>query len=138
MKNILFLFLALSLFSACKKEEQQDAMLNEVFDTSQATLLVQGTCVTNAHPTSGTVKVYLKNGSKYLVFSGFKTDAGPDLRVYFSRTTNNTDFIDLGALKSINGNFYYDVGSTINTTNYNHVLIWCEDASVLFGHAQLQ
>ncbi|MGL4598132.1 MAG: DM13 domain-containing protein, partial [Bacteroidia bacterium] len=103
MKNILFLCLIISLFSACKKEEQQDAMLNEVFDTSQATLLVQGTCVANAHPTSGIVKVYLKNGSKHLVFSGFKTDSGPDLRVYLSRATNNIYFIDLGELKSING-----------------------------------
>ncbi|MGL4598188.1 MAG: DM13 domain-containing protein [Bacteroidia bacterium] len=44
----------------------------------------------------------------------------------------------MGALKSINGNFYYDMGSSINITDYNRMLIWCEDASVLFGHALLQ
>jgi hypothetical protein len=138
MKHALVFYLMLVCFSACKKEATQPTMLNEVFDSSQASLLAQGTFVANVHPTSGTVKVYLRDGSKYLVFSGFKTDSGPDLRIYLSRSTNTTDFVDLGALKSTNGNFFYNLGSTINTTDYNHALIWCEDFSVLFGHAQLQ
>jgi Electron transfer DM13 len=38
----------------------------------------------------------------------------------------------------VNGNFFYELSSNINYTTNNRVLIWCEDFSVLFGHAVLQ
>jgi hypothetical protein len=82
--------------------------------------------------------VYTKNGTKSLVFTNFNTDNGPDLRVYLSRSNTNVDFTEIGLLKSTSGNFYYSIDTTINTADYNHVLIWCEDFSALFGSAQLQ
>ena len=77
-------------------------------------------------------------GVRYLVFDNFKTDNGPALRVWLSKNTGVADYINLGNLKAVNGNFYYPLTAAQNTTTYNHVLIWCEAFSVLFGHAVLQ
>ena len=134
MRRILFILILCLQFIACKKKEK---ILNENFDTNSAILISQSSFSSNAHTTSGCIKLYSKNGTKNLVFEGFKTDSGPDLRVYFSKSTNNTDFIEAGKLKATNGNFYYTVDGSVNTVDYKYVLIWCEDYSVLFGNAQL-
>lgn len=128
--------LAVLLFS-CKKENSAEP-LNESFNTSQATLLSQASFIAATHPTSGNVKLYTQNGINTLVFENFKTDSGPDLRVYLSKSIGNSDFKDLGVLKSTKGNFNYVVSNAINTGTYKYVLIWCKDFSVLFGSATLQ
>ncbi len=138
MKNkSLFLIFAIIFMLSCKKKEKNKT-LNDGFDTDGATLVSQSNFSSNAHTTSGCVRVYSKNGSKNLVFEGFKTDSGPDLRVYVSKTTGNSDFVEIGTLKSTSGNFYYSFDNSINTTDYKYVLIWCEDFSVLFGNALLR
>ncbi len=134
-KALVVLFLCLH-FIGCKKKENKT--LNDGFDPAGATLVSQSTFSSNAHSTSGSVRVYSKNGSKNMVFEGFKTDSGPDLRVYVSKTRGNDDFVDIGTLKSTSGNFYYSFDNSINTAEYKYVLIWCEDFSVLFGNALLQ
>ena len=137
MKNSLLVIALASILFACKKEKTVEP-LNESFNTAQATLLSQASFSSNAHTTSGSVKLYTQNGTKSLVFENFKTDNGPDLRVYLSKSTNNSDFKDLGVLKSTSGNFNYTVDATINTGSYKFVLIWCKDFSVLFGNGLLQ
>ena len=134
LRVLILLFICLQIVS-CKKKEKEKT-LSENFDTNGATLISQSNFVSNAHTTSGYIKLYSKNGAKNLVFEGFKTDSGPDLRVYFSKSTNNTDFIEAGKLKATTGNFYYTVDASVNTVDYKYVLIWCEDYSVLFGTAQ--
>lgn len=135
-KALVVLFICLH-FIGCKKKEKNKP-LNDGFDQTGATLISQSNFSSNAHTTSGCVRLYSKNGSKNLVFEGFKTDSGPDLRVYVSKTTGNGDFVDIGTLKSTSGNFYYSFDNSINTADYKYVLIWCEDFSVLFGNALLQ
>lgn len=137
MSKALVVLLICFCFISCNKKEE-NATLNDGFDTVGGTLISQSNFSSNAHTTSGSVRVYTKNGSKNLVFEGFKTDSGPDLRVYISKTTGDAVFIDLGTLKSTSGNFYYTFDSSINTAEYKYVLIWCEDFSVLFGNALLQ
>jgi hypothetical protein len=124
-------------FLGCKKEKNITP-INETYNASTSTLLAQGTFMTNVHATSGTAKLYTEGAKKILVFENFKTDNGPDLRVYLSKATNNRDFKELGVLKSTTGNFSYDVDTTINTNDYKYVIIWCEDFSVLFGNSLLQ
>lgn len=135
-RTLLVLFICVH-FIGCKKKEKNKP-LSDSFDKDGAMLVSQSNFSSNAHPTSGCVKVYSKNGTKNLVFEGFKTDSGPDLRVYVSKTTGNGDFVDIGTLKSTSGNFYYSFDNSINTADYKYVLIWCEDFSVLFGNALLQ
>ncbi len=67
----------------------------------------------------------------------FKTDAGPDLRVYLSEDVTDESFIDLGALKATSGDFFYEIQNNTDVESFNRVLIWCEDFSVLFGNAEL-
>jgi len=137
MKKVILLFVMLSLFTSCKKKKSEPEPVNEPFNTTSSTLVAQSAFTSNAHPTSGTVKLYSQRDSKTLVFENFQTDNGPDLRVYLSTTTGNSNFIELGALKSTSGNFNYNVDSSINTSTYKYVLIWCEDFAVLFGNSKL-
>lgn len=137
MKKIILLGALLSTLGACKKEQNSNPLI-EVYDTSVSTLVSQASFNSNAHITSGTVKLYSEGSTKKLVFENFKTDNGPDLRVYLSTTTGISNFVELGTLKATTGSFNYNVDNSINTSTYKYVLIWCEDFSVLFGNAALQ
>ena len=137
MKNLLLIMIAITLIASCKKDVETVPVI-EPFDTTNQTLVAQGSFVSNAHTTHGNVKLYSKANTKTLTFENFITDNGPDLRVYLSKAADNVDYKELGTLKSTNGNFNYNVDSNINTTEYKYVLIWCEDFSVLFGNALLQ
>jgi Electron transfer DM13 len=136
MKILSFiLFSSILVFTACKKSGS-DAGVQETLPTG--TKISMGSFTSNAHATSGTVKVVDVSGQKYLVFENFSTDNGPSLRVWLSKNTGITDYINLGNLKAASGNFSYPLASTHNTGIYTHVLIWCEPFGVLFGHAVLQ
>jgi hypothetical protein len=96
-----------------------------------------GEFVSDAHPTSGTARVIdTADGERVLTLTDFRTDPGPDLRVYL--VPRGSDGVsggaDLGALKGNEGDQQYmvpkgaDVGS---------VVIWCRAFSVAFGGARL-
>ena len=121
----------------CKKKSKE-TQLAENIEQSSGTLLSMGNFSSNAHTTSGKASVFTKTGTKTLVFEGFKTDSGPDLRVYLAKELNNKTFTEIGKLKATSGSFSYDFSDAINTSEYKYVLIWCEDFSVLFGSAILQ
>ena len=138
MKRLFCLF-ALSicfLLSSCKKSNTPVAANDSL---PVGTTLVSGNFVSNAHPSSGTVKVVTDvAGKKSLVFQDFKTDNGPDLRIWLSPNTSANPFQEIGSLKAVSGNFSYELDASINYTTNNRVLIWCKGFSVLFGHAVLQ
>lgn len=126
------------LTTACKKSEvTPTAMLDQNPPAAElGNLFTSGTFVANDHATSGSAKVYEKDGKITLVFENFKTDNGPDLKVYLSKDLKASAFVDLGKLKSTNGNFNY--ATTANTEEYRYVLIWCKQFSALFGNAELK
>ncbi len=130
------LFLAVIIFiSSCKKSALDNA--EEMLPVG--TTISMGNFTGNSHSTSGTVKIVRDAlGKKSLVFENFKTDNGPDLRVWLSPNNSGSPYQEVGLLKAVTGNFSYDLGANINYTANNRVLIWCEDFSVLFGHAVLQ
>lgn len=137
-KGLILIAFGISLIlCGCNKEKILTPMVENP-DTAQDTLIGQGTFVANAHPTSGTVKLTSKSGKQTLSFEDFKTDKGPDLRVYVSKTTDTSDFIEAGNLKSLSGNFNYVLNTPVDIKQYKYVLIWCEDAAVLFGNAELK
>lgn len=134
-KIILMLIAPVLIISSCSKNKTPATINNP---SPVGTVLVMGNFISNVHTTSGTVKITLaSNGKKYLVFENFKTDNGPDLRVWLSPSTSGNPYQELGLLKAVSGNFSYELATSINYTTNNHVLIWCEDFSVLFGHAVL-
>jgi hypothetical protein len=106
--------------------------------TTTLTTIYQGAFTSSAHPTSGTVKLLKDStGKKFLSFENFKTDAGPDLRVYLSEDLTATNFTEV-ASKVTNGTYQLDVATTIDTDKKRKVLIWCKSFSVLFGSADLK
>jgi hypothetical protein len=153
MKNHLasaLLVAGLSLLMGCERDS--DDVLNPVgtpgmpvsptnptvtFDPAGHTLLAQGTFVSNVHPTSGAVKLYEKAGKRTLVFDTFKTDGGPDLRIYLSESTGVLNFIEVSRL-SASGTFFVELPSEANPQKQRFVLIWCKAFSVLFGNAELK
>lgn len=108
------------------------------FDATGQTLLYQGTFESAVHPTSGTVRVYEdKDKRRTLVFENFKTDAGPDLRIYLAEDKSVSNFIQV-TNEVKNGNSSVAIPVNANLQKQNYVLIWCKQFSVLFGAAQLK
>jgi hypothetical protein len=138
MRKYFFSFISMSLLSlvSCKKERTPATADNPV---PVGTTLSQGTFVSNAHTSSGTVKIVKNTNNKVsLVFQNFKTDNGPDLRVWLATNTSASSYVEVGVLTAVSGNFSYELNTSVNYAANNTVLIWCEDFSVLFGHAVLQ
>ena len=138
MKKLTYLLLVASLIiTSCKKENTTPAAVTEQLPVA-VTVLATGSVTSSVHTSSGTVKVVKDAANKiYLVFENFKTDNGPDLRVWLSPNNSGTPYQELGLLKAASGNFFYELDASVNYTSNNRVLIWCKQFSVLFGYAVL-
>ena len=77
------------------------------------------------------------DGSRFLRFENFKASNGPDLFVYLATDETAEDFVSLGDLKGNIGNQNYMIPPGADLSNYDTVLIWCKQFSVLFGSAEL-
>jgi hypothetical protein len=86
---------------------------------------------------SGQVQIYLENNKYVLKLTNFKSDNGPDLKVYLSKAVSPQDHISLGDLKSTNGNQVYDIAGTTDVMQYPFVLIHCERFNHRYGSAEL-
>ena len=90
------------------------------------------------HKTQGFVKIItLEDESSILSLEDFKTTNGPDLYVYLATDDRATEFVDLGKLKTSNGNQDYEIPENVDLSKYDKILIWCKAFSVLFGSAEL-
>lgn len=133
-------FITLLVFStfmfSCKKDE---AVVNPPAEVvAGLTTVYQGSFTGSAHTTTGTVKLAKDAaGKKYLVFDNFKTDSGPDLRVWLSDDLKGTNYAEI-TNKVINGAYQLDVSANVDTDKMRKVLIWCKSFSVLFGSADLK
>ena len=125
------------LFSASCKKENTPARADT--PAPEGTVLATGSFVSNVHPSSGTVKIIKgADGKLSLAIENFSTDNGPDLRIWLATSTSAATYKELGLLKAVSGNFSYDLANDVDYATHNHVLIWCKDFSVLFGHAVLR
>ena len=136
---------------ACQKTEELQPVsssnasnsgtaINKPIDQIDATgqkLMAQGDFMSNAHTTSGNVKVYEKDGKRTLVFDSFKTDAGPDLRIYLSEDKAVSKFIEVSNKVNV-GNYFVELPAEAGPKSKKFVLIWCKQFSVLFGNAELK
>ncbi len=151
MKTLISLLSMLMLLAVagCRSEQSEEiapvgtaqAPVNltnpaQTFDASGQTLLTKGSFVSNVHPTSGTVSLYEKAGKRTLVFTNFKTDGGPDLRIYLAETTGVRNFVEVSKLNAT-GNFFVELPAVADPARQRYVLIWCKAFSVLFGNAEL-
>ncbi len=128
-------------FSGCKKAESTTTTTTSgsTFDPSKASLLKQGSFTGNmSYTVSGTVKLYEYQNKKYIYLENFSSNSGPDLKVYVATTANAAQFVSLGVLKGTSGTQVYEVTNPPDFAQYNKVLIWCQQFSVLFGQSTLQ
>ncbi len=116
------------LFTSCAKDDPATPPTNPAF---------KGDFVSGAHQTSGIATI--DQAESTLTLTNFKTDSGPDLNIYLARSlsTITTDFIDLGNIKGLNGNYTYDLPDNVDYTLYKFVIVWCVDFDVNFGYAVL-
>ncbi|MDX2048913.1 MAG: DM13 domain-containing protein [Chitinophagaceae bacterium] len=136
--KLLTAFIAVLLFTACKKETNTTNTPSGD-PVPSGTVLVQGNLVgSGGHNVSGVVKVYSDNGNKTVRLENFSTTNGPDLKVYLSKDINASAFINAGNLRSTIGNQNYSLSGMPDFSQYRYVLIWCQQFGVLFGSAQVQ
>lgn len=120
--------LASFLVSSCAKDDQATPPANPAF---------RGDFVSAAHKTSGIATIDQEKTT--LTLTNFKTDSGPDLNIYLTSSLGaiTSDFIDLGNIKGVKGNYTYDLPDNLDYTQYKFVIVWCVDFDVNFGYAEL-
>lgn len=140
IKKAASLFLILLLIVGCSDNSDDDMMLITNMEGSttidDASVFVKGDFVSLAHPTSGVASINVEKTA--LTFKNFKTDNGPKLLVYLTTDADATDYVELGSLKGISGDYTYNIPENIDLKKYKLVNIWCVDFSVSFGVAELK
>lgn len=99
--------------------------------------VASGQFTNQAHDTSGRATLIEQpNGERVLTLTQFKTDPGPDVRVYLVPDPGGSikDAVDLGGLTGNKGNQQYDVPAGAEA---GAVVIWCRAFTVAFGTATL-
>ena len=98
----------------------------------------------SAHRGTGRAIIYqLPEGNIRLQFEDFSVTNGPDLHVLLatgSAPTNQDDlgdYLDLGSLKSIEGDQDYEIPSGTDLSQYQSVVIYCVPFHVVFAIAIL-
>lgn len=99
-----------------------------------------------AHRGSGNAAI-LRNGAGETVLrlTEFEVTNGPDLEVWLSsvadpqssRDVSNGEWVSLGQLKGNIGDQTYTIPADVDLSQYQSVVIWCEQFSVLFSPATL-
>lgn len=124
--------------------------VNEAFPTEPGSLsaqaLLSGRFYSILHPTEGIATIYqMRDGTRILRFTNFKTSNGPDVHVYLVAaedakdvaTVQRAGFIDLGVIKGNIGDQNYTFNNDVDLAKYRTVSIWCKRFSVNFGAAPL-
>jgi len=120
------------------------------FDTSSDPQpILTGRFEGEAHQTRGRATIYKKSdGKRYLLLNDFKTQNGPDVHVVLARVgdlnlaqdvvNGDLDRIDLGPLKSNQGDQNYDLPAATDLHKYEAVVIYGEQFHAAFGSAKLE
>lgn len=139
MRQIITLLLITTFaIAGCKKDNIPDNVDEDV-DVVGLTLLATGTIEADkVDNTAGNAFVYGSQDKKVLKLTDFNSKNGPDMKIYLSTDLEATDYVNLGAMKATSGTFSYDFDAAVDVTVYKYVLVWCEDYSKLFGHAELK
>ncbi len=139
-KHIHFLGVILwVVLSSCTKDATSSDQINEQVGSS-ATPVTSAMAFTsaNSYTVTGNVRVYQKDGKLILALENFNSTNGPDLRVYISKEMQPVNFIELGRLKSVQGNQLYDIPGTPDFDIYKFAVIHCQQFNRVFGYATIK
>lgn len=143
MKKIfLFIFCSVVMYACSKSGESdnepamqmQSEMQMEMVKDTLPTLT--GEFVDAAHPTSGTATINSERTE--LKLTSFKSTDGPILDLYLATDLNATDYISLGELQGLEGDFTYIIPNNVDFETHKYLMVWCVDFSIDFGHAVLE
>lgn len=147
MKSLLIVALVLTLAGCIKDKELiplggngtpvNVSMSMQPFDAAGQKLLATGQFMNGVHAVSGTIQLFEKDGQQTLVFTNFKSDTGPDLRIYLAADTQASSFTEVSMLTAT-GNFFVTVPTTVPASHQRYALIWCKRFAVHFGNAELK
>ena len=141
MKKIVIFLFSLVLIMSCSKSDDMQIVIEQmegdvVVNNMNSGSFLMGDFIAREHPTSG--KITVNSDETILTFTNFKTDNGPKLLVYLSTDANSTEYINLGDLKGVSGDFTYTIPANTDLEKFKIVNIWCVDFSVSFGTAELK
>ena len=123
------------------------AAMDQLSETDKAKLVATGTFI-HANPSDpvhwgkGKVSVYERT---VFLDPDFEVGPGPAFHVYLvpkAGIRKNSDlgdamFIDLGGLRAFKGSQRYGIPAGVELKNYQSVIIWCQQFSVLISPADL-
>jgi Electron transfer DM13 len=141
MKKIFVVLTIGALFAACSKQNATPTVpIDDMVDTTSSELSFNGSFMNGPYGTvTGTANIYADSTGAYvLALEDFQTSNGPDLHVYLSQEELPIHFIDLGNLKSTNGNQVYAVPEGVDFESYKYALIHCQQYNHLFGSSLLE
>ena len=141
MKIATIALLAL-LFVGCTENMSEDPepMDPEVkMETNNGKVTLKGDFKgASGHTTTGSAQITKsEEGKLFLELVNFKTDNGPDLRLYLAENENAQNFVEISN-KVENGSKSYALGNNVDLQKQKTVLIWCKAFSVNFGFATLK
>jgi hypothetical protein len=100
------------------------------------------------HQTSGRATIYKRpDGVEYLRLNDFTTQNGADVEVMLARSGDpdpqrdakgGLDSINVGPLKSNQGDQNYDLPAAVDLNKYKAVVIYCEGLHSVCGRAELE
>lgn len=134
-KYLLGLVVLLTL--SCEKEGELTPVNESLVLSQDAIVKFTGNLVpTSGVNASGTVKVYLDQGSYKVQIANAMVSSGPDLKVYLSKTNTPNGFVNLGNFLG-NGTSMYLIPQKTNILNYSYILIHCQQHNHLYAVAKL-
>lgn len=139
MRIVLLILFATVLVQSCKKETLASTeTVNEMVDTT-AVLKYSGSFSSGPYgKVTGDAEIYKKGNAFEVKLASFTTTNGPALHVYLAKETMPVTYIDLGILKSTNGNQVYTITGMPDFMEYKYVSIHCVAYNHLFGYALMQ
>jgi hypothetical protein len=134
---LVYLFISVALAS-CKKDDLSSTdPVNETVDTASM-LKYSGSFESGPYgTTAGNAEVYANSTESEVKLVNFNSTNGPDLHVFLSKEPMPITFIDLGSLKSTNGNQVYSIPGNPDISEYKYISIHCVAYNHLFGYAKL-
>ncbi len=146
MKNIFLIAFILFIVIGCSgnsnnqgpsySEINYEVMQDMSQETPEEEDLLMGDFVSGSHVTTG--KAVVNEEQTVLSLLNFKTDDGPKLLLYLSIDAKATEYVDLGELKGISGDYTYNIPSKTDLEKFKYADIWCIDFAVSFGRAELK
>jgi hypothetical protein len=136
--KIFSITMALLLLFGCKKDNTSTETLMEM-EMAGSVRTHSGRFVNGPYGrvTGNAHIVRNANGTFELLLEGLSSTNGPDLFVYLSKELQPVQFMNLGPLKSVNGNQVYPLTGTPDVMEYKYALVHCRQFNHLFGSAEL-